>query len=194
MTGTKWTMLKRLGKGLLYVGPGAVILGIFAAGHMTITPETDRLQTYLIENGLMAPPDAVTDPQEQADATAQAEPGARAAQGGLIRPAYRYFSFTMPFSANIGDTRRLFSIEVSLSVFGSPFVGDVIMLRLPELEAQLRPVVLEQMQGLTEDEVRDPATREALAVRIRDALNATFVRLGENIQIDAAMITSVILT
>jgi hypothetical protein len=194
MTGTQEPMLKRLGKGLLYGGPAAVILGVFAAGHMTIAPETDRLQTYLIENGLIEPPQAVTEPQDQADATAQSEPAARDAQGGLIRPTYRYFSFTMPFSANLGETRRLFSIEVSLSVFGSPFVGDVIMLRLPELEAQLHPVVLEQIQGLSEEEVRDPAAREALAVRIRDALNATFVRLGENIELDAAMITSVILT
>lgn len=187
-------MLGRLGKGLLYVGPGAVILGVFAAGHMTIAPETDRLVTYRIENGLIDPPQAVTEPQEQADEAAQSEPVARDAQGGLIRPTYRYFSFTMPFSANLGETRRLFSIEVSLSVFGSPFVGDVIMLRLPELEAQLRPVVLEQIQGLSEEEVRDPAARAALAVRIRDALNATLASLGERIELEAAMITSVILT
>jgi flagellar basal body-associated protein FliL len=55
-------------------------------------------------------------------------------------------------------------------------------------------VVLEQMQGMTEDEVRDPAAREALADRIRDALNATFTMLGEDIEIDNAIITSVILT
>jgi hypothetical protein len=100
----------------------------------------------------------------------------------------------MPFSANIGTTKRLFSMEVSLSVFGSPFVGDVVVLRLQELEAQLRPVVLEQMQGLSEDEVRDPAARNALALRIRDAVNAAFVTFGEKIEIDTAIITSVVLT
>lgn len=100
----------------------------------------------------------------------------------------------MPFSANLGATDRLYSIEVSLSYFGSPIVGDMMLLRLPEIEAQLRPVVLEQMQGMTEDEVRDPATRNALADRIRDALNAAFVEMDEDIEIDAAMITSVLLT
>ena len=43
MTETEWTVLKRLGKGLLYVGPGAVIIGVFAAGHTMIAPEPDRL-------------------------------------------------------------------------------------------------------------------------------------------------------
>lgn len=191
-------MLKRLARGLLYVGPGAVVLGVFAAGHMTITPQTDRLQSYRIENGLIAPPEPPPepDPSQTADAEATAEGDAveRDAEGRIIPPAYRYYSFTMPFSANLEATERLYSIEVSLSVFGSPFVGDVILLRLPELEAQLRPVVLEQMQGMTEDEVRDPAARDALADRIRDALNATFTMLGEDIEIDTAIITSVILT
>lgn len=187
-------MLKKLGKGLLYVGPGAVILGAFAAGHMTISPETDRLQSYRIENGLILPPEPEPEPEPDAEALAEAEDVERDENGGIIRPAWRYFSFTMPFTANLGETQRLYSIEVSLSVFGSPFVGDVIMLRLPEIEAQLRPVVLEQMQGMTEDEVRDPATRNALADRIRDALNATFVTMGENIEIDAAMITALVLT
>lgn len=186
-------MLKRLGKGLLYVGPGAVILGAFAAGHMTIAPETDRLQTYLVENGLIVPPEPEPEAPPEPETEAEAEEVERDEEGRVIPPAWRYFSFTMPFSANLGNTPRLYSIEVSLSFFGSPFVGDVIMLRLPEIEVQLRPVVLEQMQGMSEDEVRDPATRNALADRIRDALNATFVQLGENIEIDAAMITSVLL-
>jgi flagellar basal body-associated protein FliL len=194
MTGTEWTVLKRLGKGLLYVGPGAVILGAFAAGHMTIAPETDRLQSYRIENGLIAPPEPEPEPVAEATAEADAEEVERDAEGRIIPPAWRYFSFVMPFTANLGATQRMYSIEVSLSVFGSPLVGDVIMLRLPEIEAQLRPVVLEQMQGLTEDEVRDPATRDALEDRIRDALNDTFVTLGENIEIDAAMITSLVLS
>lgn len=167
-----------------------MILGAFAAGHMTIAPETDRLQSYRIENGLIAAPE----PDAEAMAEAEAEEVERGAEGGIFRPAYRYFSFVMPFAANLGTTQRLYSIEVSLSMFGSPLVGDVMMLRLPEIEAQLRPVVLEQMQGMTEDEVRDPTTRKALADRIRDALNAEFVRLGENIKIDAAIITSLILT
>ena len=100
----------------------------------------------------------------------------------------------MPFTANIGTTKRLFSMEISLSVFGSPFVGDVVVIHLQEMEAQLRPVVLEQMQGMSEEDVRDPAKRNALALRIRDALNAEFVTLGEKIEIDNAMITSFVLT
>ena len=172
-----------------------MILGAFAAGHMTIAPETDRLQSYRIENGLIAAPEPEPEPDAEAmaEAEAEAEEVERDAEGQIIRPAFRYFSFVMPFVANLGTTQRLYSIEVSLSMFGSPLVGDVMMLRLPEIEAQLRPVVLEQMQGMTEDEVRDPTTRNALANRIRDALNAEFVRLGENIEIDAAIITSLIL-
>ncbi|MBO6775080.1 MAG: flagellar basal body-associated FliL family protein [Marinibacterium sp.] len=189
-------MLKKLGNGLLYVGPGVVILGVFAAGHMTITPESDRLQSYRIENGLIPPPEPEAEPDQEklSPAEAEAEGVERDEEGRIVPPAWRYFSFTMPFSANLGTTDRLYSIEVSLSVFGNPFVGDVVMLRLPEIETQLRPVVLDQMQGMTEDEVRDPATRNALASRIRDALNAALIEMDENIEIEAAMITSVLLT
>lgn len=187
-------MLRRLGQGLLYVGPGVIILGAFAAGHMTIAPETDRLRTYRIENGLIpAEPEPEAAP-EQEDPAAETEPAELDAEGRVIPPAYRYFSFAMPFTGNIGDSPRLFSLEVSLSVFGSPFVGDATVLRLQEMETQLRPIVLEQTEGMTEDEMRDGAAREALAIRIRDALNAAFVTLGENIEIDNAMITSFVVT
>jgi flagellar basal body-associated protein FliL len=185
-------MLRRLGQSLLYVGPGAIILGAFAAGHLTIVPETDRLRTYRIENGLIpAEPEPV--PEQPAPA-ADAKPGELDAEGRLITPAYRYFSFAMPFTGNIGDSPRLFSLEVSLSVFGSPFVRDATVLRLQEMETQLRPVVLEQTQGMTEDDMRDASQRAALALRIRDALNATFVTLGEEIEIDNAMITSFVVS
>lgn len=187
-------MLKKIGTGLLYVGPPSFIFGIFAAGHITLAPQTNRLENYRIENGLISPPEPRAEPANEADQIAKDETVERDVEGRIIPPAYRYFSFTMPFSANIGTTRRLFSMEVSVSVFGSPFVGDTNILRLQELEAQLRPVVLEQMQGMTEDEIRDPAVRKQLALRIRDALNATFASLGENIELKAAMITSVVLT
>lgn len=187
-------MLKKLGNGLLYVGPGAVILGAFAAGHLSIAPESDRLQSYRIENGLIPPPEAEPDQEELSPAEAEGDGVERDEEGRIVPPVWRYFSFTMPFSANLGTTDRLYSLEVSLSVFGNPFAGDVVMLRLPEIETQLRPVVLTQMQGMTEDEVRDPASRDALANRIRDALNAALIDMDEKIEIKAAMITSVLLT
>ena len=187
-------MLRKIRTGLLYVGPPAVIFGIFAAGHMTLAPQTNRLETYRIANGLVAPPEPEAEPDNDPDPMAEDETVKQDGDGSIIPPAYRYFSFSMPFSGNIGTTSRLFSMEVSVSVFGSPLVGDANILRLQELEVQLRPAVLEQMQGMTEDEIRDPAVREQLSLRIRDVLNATFVSLGENIELNAAMITSVTLT
>ncbi|MGA1178994.1 MAG: flagellar basal body-associated FliL family protein [Marivivens sp.] len=185
-------MLRRLGRAMLYVGPATVVLGSFGAAHLLVAPETDRLLSYRIANGLIEPPAPEPPPEETP--VAEGDNVEYDATGLIIPPAYRYFSFTMPFSANVGTTLRLFSMEVSLSFYGSPFQGDANVLRLQEMEAQLRPVVLEQMEGMSEDEVRDPAARTALAIRIRDALNATFVDLGENMEIDTAIITSVILT
>lgn len=161
---------------------------------MTLAPQTNRLEIYRIANGLVAPPEPEAEPDNDPDPMAEDETVKQDGDGSIIPPAYRYFSFSMPFSGNIGTTSRLFSMEVSVSVFGSPLVGDANILRLQELEVQLRPAILEQMQGMTEDEIRNPAVREQLSLRIRDVLNAALVSLGEDIELNAAMITSVTLT
>jgi len=159
-----------------------------------LAPQTNQLETYRISKGFVAPPEPRAEPNNDPDPMAEGESVQHEADGTIIPPTYRYFSFAMPFSGNIGSTSRLFSMEVSVSVFGSPLAGDATILRLQELEVQLRPAVLEQMQGMTEDEMRDPAARKELGLRIRDVLNATFVSLGENIELNAAMITSMTLT
>jgi flagellar basal body-associated protein FliL len=192
VTELETTVLRRLKRAMLYVGPAALMLGSFGAAHLLVVPETDRLLSYRIANGLIEPP--VPEPPPEDTSVAEGDNVGSDETVQIIPPAYSYFSFTMPFTANVGTTLRLFSMEVSLSFFGSPFEGDVIVLRLKEMEAQLRPVVLAEMEGFSEHEVRDPAARDALAIRIRDALNANFRSLGEDMQIDTAIITSVIVT
>ena len=190
-------MLKRLLKILLYVGPALVVLVAFAIGHLMLSPEVDRLKTYQIENGLIEPepaPEPEPDPAPTEDAAADGPAPEMMPDGKIVPPSYRYFSFMTAFTGNVGDTRRLYSLEISVSIFETPMRADGIVLRLTEMESQLRPYVIATLEGITEEQVRSGEERNRIAAEACEALNAAFKDLGEDITLKAAVITNFVLT
>lgn len=187
-------MLNRLTKIALYIVPASSVLAVFAIGHVIVPHKQDRLKTYRIENGLIPPPVAEPEPVAEVQTDPNAPPPEMTPEGQIIPPGYRYFSFISPFTGNVGDTRRLFSLEISLSIFDTPLRLESTMLRLTDMEAQLRPYVLSTLNGLSEEQVRSGEERTQLADRIRDALNKALKQLGEDITLQSAVITNVIVT
>lgn len=187
-------MLNRVAKIALYVVPASGVLSAFAVGHLFLSPKQDRLQTYRIENGLIAAPAPEPEPVALPETDADTPPPEMTPEGQIIPPSYRYFSFMSAFTGNIGDTRRLFSLEISVSIFDTPLRTESMLLRLTDMEAQLRPYVLSVLAGVTEEELRSSDERSKIADRIRDALNAAFQELGEDISLKSAVITSFLLT
>lgn len=186
-------MLKRLMKVSLYGAPALVVLTAFGAGHMLVAPKTDRLKTYRLDHGLIAPE---PDPEPVAtEATPTDQPPPETTPDGqILKPGYRYFSFMMPFTGNLGDTRRLYSMELSLSVFDTPFKAESMTVKLTDMEAQVRSYVVDALEGVTEEQLRDKDSRDALAAAICAALNAAFKTLGEDITLKSAVITNLVFT
>lgn len=189
-------MLKRLIKIALYVVPALAVLAAFAFGHLILTHKSDRLETYRLEHGLIPPPEPKPEPEPApaSEAAPDTPPPETTPEGLMIPPSYHYFSFMRPFTGNVGDTKRLFSLEISVSIFDTPLRTERMLLRLTELEAQMRPYVLEVLEGISEDDVRSGETRKQIETSILDALNAAFKDLGEEITLKSAMITNFILT
>jgi len=186
-------MIKRVVKFALYVLPALIVLAAFAAGHLFLNPETDRLQTYRIANGLVEPlpePPPVT----EAPAAADQPPPEMTPDGQILEPGYHYFSFTMPFTGNLDDTRRLYSMEISVSVFDTPFRADAMTVRLTEMEAQLRPYVVEALEGVTEEGLQSKDARNSISDKILETLNSAFTTLGENIVLKSVVVTNLIFT
>lgn len=187
-------MLNRVAKIALYIVPASGVLSAFAVGHLFLSPKQDRLQTYRVENGLIATPAPEPEPVVVPEANPDTPPPEMTPEGQIIPPSYRYFSFMSAFTGNIGDTRRLYSLEISVSIFDTPLRTESMMLRLADMEAQLRPYVLGALTGVTEEELRSGDERTKIADRIRDVLNAAFKELGEDITLKSAVITSFLLT
>jgi flagellar basal body-associated protein FliL len=181
-------MIGKLKIGLLYVLPGIIVLGAFSAGHMSITPEADRLAD---------PNDVaeITEPVEEVDADAgggDAAAGAAAAMLGL--PQYQYFPYRTTLVGNIEDTNQLFSFEIAVAVYDKKIFANASMDVLAELELQLTPLILNQTVGMSADVLLSKDGRETLKLQIKDMLNETLEKWGHSPFVHAVEITSFVIT
>ena len=179
-------MARKLKIGLLYGLPGTIVLSAFFAGHMSISPEVDRLAD---PNGATA----IIEPVEEVEAeVSDAAAGAAAAMLGL--PQYQYFPYRSALVGNIEDTNQLFSFEIAVAVHDKKIFVDVAMDTLAELEKQLTPLILDQAVGMTAEVLLSKDGREALKHRIKDMLNETLEKWGHSPFVHAVEITSFVVT
>ena len=179
-------MARKLKIGLLYGLPGTIVLSAFFAGHMSISPEADRLAD---------PSDAtaVVEPVEEVDAEgSDAAAGAAAAMLGL--PQYQYFPYRTTLVGNIEGTNQLFSLEIAVAVYDKKIYANSSMDVLAELEMQLTPLILDQAIGMTAEVLLSKLGRETLKLQIKDMLNETLEKWGYSPFVHAVEITSFVVT
>ena len=175
-------MARKLKIGLLYGLPGTIVLSAFFAGHMSISPEADRLAD---------PSDAtaVIEPVEDVEAESS---DAAAAMLGL--PQYQYFPYRTTLVGNIEGTNQLFSFEIAVAVYDKKIYANSSMDVLAELELQLTPLILDQALGMNADVLLSKNGRETLKVQIKDMLNETLEKWGHSPFVHAVEITSFVVT
>ena len=179
-------MASKLKTGLLYGLPGTIVLGAFFAGHMSISPEVDRLADPNDATAIIEPVEEVE--AEGSDAVA----GAVAAMLGL--PQYQYFPYRTTLVGNIEGTNQLFSFEIAVAVYDKKIYANASMDVLAELELQLTPLILDQALGMNEEILLSKNGRETLKVQIKDMLNETLEKWGHSPFVHAVEITSFVVT
>lgn len=172
--------------GLLYVLPGALVLGAFFGGHMLITPERDRLAD---------PNETVVLVEPEEEPTAKSEGASDSAVASLLGPPqYQYFPYRTTLVGNISDTDQLFSFEVAVAVYDTHMSANSSMDVLAELELQLTPMILDLTVGMKAETLLSQDGREALKLRIKDMLNDTLAKWGHEPFIRSVEITSFVVT
>ena len=186
-------MKSALGFFATYLMPAAVVAGVFSVGHISVQGQSDRLTTYRIEHGLLPDP-ADTPIVEETIAEVQLDAAGKPIDPKLLTPVYRYFEIPVPFTGNFDNSKRLYKMQLALSVKESGWKIGGIITKLEELEPQIRPAIVTALIDISEDVLRSHEGRNALLKQIFEAVNAQLIKLGLEPVVEDVVITDLALT
>jgi flagellar basal body-associated protein FliL len=184
---------KALGFTALYLLPAILVIGGFSAGHLLYPAESDRLVGHLIETRKIPDPAEAPAPEE-AEAEVQLDANGQPIDPALLLPTYRYFEMVMPFTGNFADSERLYKIQFAFSIHQSRMESDGIITKLQELEQQIRPVIVTEMIGLTDEMLGSREGRQALLDRLLIVVNDELIKLELGPVVEDVVITDLALT
>lgn len=176
-----------------YVMPAALVAGGFSAGHLSVQGQSDRLTAYRIEHGLIPEP-AEAPVITEVTADVQLDANGQPIAPSLLLPSYRYFEIPVPFTGNFDTSKRLYKLQLALSIHQSTWESDATIAKLEEFEPQIRPVIVTALIGVSEETLRSREGRQALLAQILIAVNDQLIKLELKPVIEDVVITDLALT
>lgn len=178
----------------LYLIPAILVIGGFSAGHLLYPAERDRLVGHLIETGKIPDPADAPVPEETEEAEVKLDANGQPIDPALLLPTYRYFEMVMPFTGNFSDSERLYKIQLAFSIHQSRMESDGIIAKLQELEPQIRPVIVTELIGLTDEMLSSSENRKELLGRLLILVNEELIKLELGAVVEDIVITDLALT
>jgi flagellar basal body-associated protein FliL len=182
-----------LGYFATYLMPAALVTGSFSMGHMYVQGESDRLTAYRIEHGLIPDP-AEAAIVEDLPKEIQLDANGKPIEASFLAPTYRYFEIPVPFTGNFDDSKRLYKLQLALSIHQSVLESDSTIAKLQEFEPQIRPVIVTALIGVSEEMLRSREGRQALLAQIHTAVNDQLIKLELKPVVEDVVITDLVLT
>lgn len=176
-----------------YVIPAAVVAGGFSAGHLSVQGQSERLTAYRIEHGLLPDP-AETPILAEVAAEVQLDANGQPIAPALLLPTYRYFQIPVPFTGNFDSSKRLYKLQLALSIHQSTWESDATIAKLEEFEPQIRPVIVTALIGISEETLRSREGRQALLAQILISVNDQLIKLELEPVVKDVVITDLALT
>lgn len=173
--------------GALYGLPAAIVLGVFFAGHSSIAPQKDIIE----QRSPQAEAPAEAEPPQELE-TAEADPAQDPSM--IMKPSYHYYPYPANFMGNLPGSNQLFSFELAVSIFETALNASTLMKTLEEREPQLRPIILEQTQGLDGDTLLSREGRNQLRENIKTQINNHLVKWGFEPFVTSVEFTSFLIT
>lgn len=140
----------------------------FVGGKVLTEPEA---QVNLLANALN---EAKQGLQEKADGPDKAPETPKEAtilpDGTFDFFKYQYYSFPLPFVANLRDGKATFTAEIAIATYGSTFVREKTLEQIETFNPKLRSKINLMLSDLTSNEVSSVANRKALEVRLFDEI------------------------
>ena len=100
----------------------------------------------------------------------------------------------MPFTGNFADSERLYKMQVAFSIHQSRMESDGIITKLQELEPQIRPVIVTELIGLTDEMLSSSENRAELLGRLLIVVNDELIKLELGAVVEDIVITDLALT
>lgn len=123
-----------------------VFFYIFFSGTPEIT-ENDILQKRLEATGLIKVEKII---EENSENTEEDLPPEKAE---LMLPVYKYFTFQLPFVANLSSGKRLVTVELAVSKLLPGLDGESFLEAIKSFEPALRSKILTYINTLSADEL-----------------------------------------
>jgi len=178
----------------LYLMPAILVFVGFSAGHLLYPAERDRLVRHMIETGKIPDPADAPVPEETEEAEVKLDANGQPIDPALLLPTYRYFEMVMPFTGNFSDSERLYKIQLAFSIHKSRMESDGIIAKLQELEPQIRPVIVTELIGLTDEMLSSSENRADLLDQLLIVVNDELIKLELGAVVEDIVITDLALT
>jgi flagellar basal body-associated protein FliL len=176
-----------------YLMPATLVVGGFSAGHLSVHGQSDRLTAYRIETGEIPDPADIVAVEETPEET-QLDANGKPIDPSLLLPTYRYFEIPVPFTGNFDTSKRLYKMQLALSIHQSMLKSDGTIAKLQELEPQIRPAIVGALIDVSEETLRSREGRQAILAQILTAVNDQLIKLEMEPVVEEVVITELVLT
>lgn len=144
----------------------SLVLVLFVIGYMTLTtPEPRPDDIYTIMKNAKAKADADKAGAGNGDDAAPAIPedATMLPDGTFDFARYSYYSFPLPFVANLSNGKGLLTVEIAIATYGNTLASEKVMKQLETFNPKMRSAINFKLSGQTLDDVNTVAKRNKLA-------------------------------
>jgi flagellar basal body-associated protein FliL len=144
----------------------SLVLVLFVIGYMTLTtPEPRPDDIYTIMKNAKAKADADKAGAGNGDDVAPAVPedATMLPDGTFDFARYSYYSFPLPFVANLSNGKGLLTVEIAIATYGNTLASEKVMKQLETFNPKMRSAINFKLSDQTLDDVNTVAKRNKLA-------------------------------
>ncbi|MDB2390710.1 flagellar basal body-associated FliL family protein [Alphaproteobacteria bacterium] len=185
-------------------GPAIIIAALFIGSHLLFTDSSPsavdiskayelRKQSGMSVSAALAGAELLGDDlkgTETDNASSDNVTTDNASEENVMPDEYQYFSFVLPFTTNLKNSKKMVSVEISCSKLAKYIDGDTFLLEMTDMEPAFRSVLLRHLAELDETDLDSVPKREAATESLRVALNEELTKYDYKSQIDALYFTS----
>ena len=144
----------------------SLVLVLFVIGYMTLTtPEPRPDDIYTIMKNAKAKADADKAVAGNGDDAAPAVPedATMLPDGTFDFARYSYYSFPLPFVANLSNGKGLLTVEIAIATYGNTLASEKVMKQLETSNPKMRSAINFKLSDQTLDDINTVAKRKKLA-------------------------------
>jgi len=142
------------------------VLVLFVIGYMTLTtpePRPDDIYTIMKNAKSKADADKAGAGNDDDETAASSEDTTMLPDGTFDFSRYSYYSFPLPFVANLSNGKGLLTVEIAIATYGDTLTSERIMKQLETFNPKMRSAINFKLSDQALDDLNTVAKRNKLA-------------------------------